>query len=129
VPLASLDDIAGLACETVEGLPKPFRDHARSVAVQVVDWPPQDALRDLQIDDPLELTGLYDGTPLPLKSMSEPDPYPDVIWLYRMPILAELETRPSISLRKLVAHVVVHEFAHHFGWSDEDIAIIDPWWE
>ena len=24
---------------------------------------------------------------------------------------------------------VIHEIAHHFGWSDDDIARIDRWWE
>ncbi|MEL7126651.1 MAG: metallopeptidase family protein [Pseudomonadota bacterium] len=118
-----------MARNTVEGLPQPFRDHALSVAVQVVDWPPDDVLRDLGIDDPLDLTGLYDGTPLTLKSMTDPAPYPDAVWLYRKPILAEWRDRPGITLEQLVTHVVIHEFAHHFGWSDADIAAIDPWWE
>ncbi|WP_415919647.1 metallopeptidase family protein [Tateyamaria sp. SN6-1] len=113
----------------MEGLPQPFRDHARAVAVQVIDWPPDDVLRDLGIDDPLDLTGLYDGTPLPLKSAADPSPYPDIVWLYRAPILDELQDRPGVSLRDLVAHVVIHEFAHHFGWSDDDIAAVDRWWE
>lgn len=121
--------MAAMAQETVEGLPEPFREHAHSVAVQVVDWPPADVLADLGIDDPLDLTGLYDGTPLTMKSVTDPEPYPDTVWLYREPILDELRHRPGITLRQLVTHVVIHEFAHHFGWSDEDIAAIDPWWE
>lgn len=125
----SLAAMAAMAQDTVEGLPQPFRDHARSVAVQVVDWPPDDVLDDLGIDDPLNLTGLYDGTPMTLKSVTDPDPFPDTVWLYRQPILAELREREGITLRELVAHVTIHEFAHHFGWSDDDIAAIDPWWE
>jgi len=34
-----------------------------------------------------------------------------------------------VGLGDLITHVVVHEMAHHFGWSDDDIAAIDPWWE
>ena len=113
----------------MEGLPQPFRDHARAVVVKVVDWPPNDVLADLGIDDPLDLTGLYDGTPLTQKSVTDPEPFPDTVWLYREPILAELRERPDVTLTELVAHVVVHEFAHHFGWSDDDIATIDRWWE
>lgn len=113
----------------MEGLPEPFRTHAAGVAVQVVDWPPDDVLTSLGIDDPLDLTGLYDGTPLTMKSVTDPAPFPDIVWLFREPILQELSERPGITLPQLVSHVVVHEFAHHFGWSDHDIAAIDRWWE
>ena len=54
---------------------------------------------------------------------------PDTVWLFREPILAEWRDRGDVALDDLIAHVVVHEFAHHFGWSDDDIAAIDPWWE
>ncbi|MEO0864491.1 MAG: metallopeptidase family protein, partial [Pseudomonadota bacterium] len=121
----TLAAIAAMAQDTVEGLPQPFRDHARSVVVQVVDWPPDEVLVDLGITDRLDLTGLYDGTPLTMKSVSDPAPYPDTVWLYREPILAEWRERPGVTLKQLVAHVVIHEFAHHFGWSDDDIAAID----
>ncbi|WP_299686113.1 metallopeptidase family protein [uncultured Tateyamaria sp.] len=113
----------------MDGLPEPFRTHARAVIIQVVDWPPGDVLADLGINDPLDLTGLYDGIPLTQKSVADPAPYPDTVWLYRAPILDELRDRPGVTLAQLVTHVVVHEFAHHFGWSDEDIATIDRWWE
>lgn len=118
-----------MAERAVEDLPPAFLTHARRVPIQVVDWPPQDILEDMQIAHPLDLTGLYDGTPLPLKSASDPSPYPDMIWLFREPILAEWRDRGNVDLADLVAHVIVHELAHHFGWSDEDIATIDRWWE
>ena len=88
-----------------------------------------DVLDELQIDDPLELTGLYDGIPLTEKSVSEPQHFPDTVWLFRRAILDEWVERGNVTLTELVAHVVVHELAHHFGWSDEDVARIDRWWE
>ena len=54
---------------------------------------------------------------------------PDVIWLFRRPILDEWAERGNVSIAELVSHVVVHELAHHFGWSDDQIAVIDRWWE
>ncbi len=54
---------------------------------------------------------------------------PDVIWLFRRPILDEWADRGDVTLADLVAHVLVHELAHHFGWSDDDIAAVDRWWE
>ena len=54
---------------------------------------------------------------------------PDTIWLFRRPILDEWSERGNVTLGQLVAHVLIHELAHHFGWSDAEIAAIDRWWE
>ncbi|MCR8548834.1 metallopeptidase family protein [Salipiger sp. P9] len=109
--------------------PAPFRDSAAEVVLQVVDWPPKKILHEMRIADPLELTGLYEGIPMTERSLTFPSPYPDRVWLFRLPILAEWRDRGDIALEDLVTHVTVHEFAHHFGWSDDDIASIDRWWE
>ncbi|MFC3117908.1 metallopeptidase family protein [Jhaorihella thermophila] len=121
--------LAEIARRTVSEFPEPFRAHAAEVALRVVDYPSDEMLRDLGIDDPLELTGLYEGTPLTMKSVWDVPQQPDVVWLFREPILAEWRDRGDVALDDLVAHVTVHEFAHHFGWSDDDIAEIDRWWE
>ncbi|MCE8470601.1 metallopeptidase family protein, partial [Rhodovulum sulfidophilum] len=47
----------------------------------------------------------------------------------RRAILDEWVDREEVTLTELVTHVLIHEIAHHFGWSDDDIASIDPWWE
>ena len=118
-----------MAQAAIDSFPDMFRHPARAVLLRIEDWPPKDILNDMDIDDPLDLTGLYDGVPLPLKSVSDPAPFPDTVWLFRQPILAEWRDRGDVDLADLVAHVTVHEFAHHFGWSDDDIATIDRWWE
>ncbi len=97
--------------------------------LQVTDWPPAGILDELEIDDPLDLTGLYDGIPLTEKSAGDPSPFPDHVWLYAEPILAEWRDRKSVTLQDLVTHIVVHEIAHHFGWTDDEIAEVDRWWE
>jgi predicted Zn-dependent protease with MMP-like domain len=86
-------------------------------------------LDDLGVEDPFDLTGLYDGIPLTEKSVMDVVDRPDTIWLFRRPILDEWAERGDVTLGQLVAHVLVHELAHHFGWSDEEIAAIDRWWE
>jgi predicted Zn-dependent protease with MMP-like domain len=63
------------------------------------------------------------------KSVFDTPEAPDIIWLFRRPILDEWAARGDVGLAELVGHVLVHELAHHFGWSDGDIAAIDPWWE
>ena len=124
-----LEAIEALARAAVAALPAEFAGPAAQVVLRVEDWPDGDLLDELQIDDPFELTGVYDGVPLTQKSAADPEPFPDRVTLFRRPILDEWTDRGDVTLGQLVRHVVVHEFAHHFGWSDEDIARIDRWWE
>ena len=121
--------IEQLAHEAVIALPEPWRQAATQIRLRIEDFPPEDILEAMQIEDPFELTGLYDGIPLTEKSVMDQPIGPDVIWLFRRPILDEWLERGNVSLAELVTHVMVHELAHHFGWSDADIAAIDPWWE
>jgi len=125
----SLDRFESVALATIAALPDPFRTPAAQVLLRVADWPDREMLADLDIRDPLELTGLYDGVPMTEKSVFHFGGPPDTVWIFRQPILAEWRDRGNVSLDELIAHVVVHEFAHHFGWSDDDIAAVDPWWE
>lgn len=119
-------DFVALVSAAIAELPEPFASHASSVAVQVVDFAPEAVLAEMGVADPFELTGLYDGTPLPEK-LGGQALGPDTIWLFRRPILDEWVARGDISLGHLVAHVYLHELAHHFGWSDDDIAHVAPW--
>lgn len=123
----TLADIEQLALAAVAALPQPFRAHAEKVALIVDDFASDAILDAMEIDDPYALSGLYDGVPLTEKSISDPVPHPDTVWLFRRPILDEWVDRETERLDHLVAHVVIHEFAHHFGWSDEQIEKIAPW--
>ncbi len=121
--------IEGMARTAIAALPPEFAGHAQEVILRVEDIAGDEFLEELDIHDPLELTGLYDGVPLTEKAATEPQAFPDTVWLFRRAILDEWTARGDVTLAALVGHVVVHEFAHHFGWSDEDIATIDRWWE
>ncbi|MBW7922267.1 MAG: metallopeptidase family protein [Rubellimicrobium sp.] len=123
----SLDEIEELARETVENLPPAFRDAARAVAIRVADFADDDTLEEMETD-PFDLTGLYEGIPLTEKSNWDQPQGPDIVWLFRRPILDEWAERGNVTIADLVTHVTIHEFAHHFGWSDDDIAAIDQWW-
>jgi len=118
-----------LARETITTLPAPYREAASAIALRIDDLASDDMLHALDIDDPFELTGLYDGIPMTEKSVTDQPLRPDSIWLFRRAILEEWIDRGDVSLGELVSHVLIHELAHHFGWSDDDIASIDPWWE
>ena len=124
-----LDRIAALVAAAIAQLPEPFRAEAAKVVLRVEDFPEDALWQDMGCETPYELTGLYEGVPLTEKSYSDQPLQPDVIWLFRRPILEEWLDRGDIGLGDLVAHVYVHELAHHFGWSDAEIAAIDRWWE
>lgn len=125
----SQSEIERLARRALDELPEAFRPAAHGVALRVEDFAPNWMLDEMGMGDPFELTGLYDGIPMTEKSVLDQPQGPDTIWLFRRPILDEWADRGNVTLEELVRHVLVHELAHHFGWSDDDIAAIDRWWE
>ena len=123
---AALDRLARRA---FDALPEEVRQACASVLVRVEEMPSDAQLDSVGMENEWELTGLYDGTPLIDRSHLDVEPRQDVVWLFRRPILLEWIERGDVGLAELVTHVLVHELAHHLGWSDEDIARIDRWWE
>lgn len=121
----SLDDIAALAEAAFAELPRAFRAMAGEVVFRVDDFPATEVLDDLGLEDPFELTGLYQGVDLSRRSYSGPAAEPARVFLYRRPILDEWAERGEVSLAELVAHVLVHEIGHHFGLSDAQIDAIE----
>ena len=121
----SLDDIAALAEAAFAELPERFRRLAGEVVFRVDDFPSDDVLDDLGIEDPFELTGLYQGVDLARRSILDPSPSPARVFLYRRPILDEWAERGDVSLAELVSHVLTHEIGHHLGLSDADIDAIE----
>ena len=126
-PAPSLDDLEALARQSFAGLPAGVRTACAGLAIRVADFPPEDVLDEMGIEDPFELTGLYEGTALTHRSVLDQPVQPDVVWLYRRPILEEWIERGDVALDRLVLHVLVHEIAHHLGWDDDDIRAVDDW--
>ncbi|WBU59503.1 metallopeptidase family protein [Paracoccus albus] len=122
-------EIEAIARNVIDTLPPAFAPHARDIVLRVEDFADDAMMDELEIDDPLELTGIYDGVPITEKSPSHPQHFPDTIWLFRRAMIDEWAERGDVAFGELVTHVTVHELAHHFGWSDDDIARIDRWWE
>src|SRR5271169_3874462 len=121
----SLDEIAALAEAAFAELPEAFRKRAGDIVFRVDDFPAEEVLDDLGLEDPFELTGLYQGVDLGRRSVLDPSPEPARVFLYRRPILDEWAERGDVSLADLVTHVLVHEIGHHFGLSDADIDAIE----
>ena len=125
----SAEDLAALAEAAWTGFPPWVRRAAGALVIRVEEIADDELLDEMDIEDPYELTGVYEGVALTDRSVDDPPAGPDVVRLFRRAILEEWIDRGDVPLDELVAHIVVHELAHHFGWSDERIAEIDPWWE
>lgn len=115
----SAGEIEALARAALERLPGQFRTHLDDVLVLVEDFADEETLAAMGIEDPFELTGIYEGIPVGEKSAGHSGTLPDRIRLFRSPILDEWIERGDETLEHLVAHVLVHEVGHHFGLSDE----------
>ena len=124
-PAPSADEIEALARAALARLPEQFAEHLGDVLLQVEEFADDELLAEMEIDDPFELTGVYEGTPLHLKSIGDSGRLPDRIRLFRQPILDEWIARGDESLETLVAHVLVHEVGHHFGLSDETMHALE----
>jgi predicted Zn-dependent protease with MMP-like domain len=119
-----MDDIVAMAERALASIPSHLAEHVQDVGIAVEDRADDQTLHELQIESPWELTGLYRGVPLTQRSVLDVVQQPDRIFLYREAILLEwIETGED--LYRLVRSVVVHELAHHFGFSDADIQAIE----
>jgi len=124
-PAPSLDDFAAMAREAVDTLEEPFRTLARAVAIKVEDLADDEMLASQEMESPYELTGIYEGNGLPNEEPFSNPLMAGRVYLYRLAILNEWMETGDITLEELVAHVVIHELGHHFGWSDEEIDAIN----
>lgn len=116
----SLEDLSDMADRALAAIPARLRDRVRGVSILVEDAADEETLAEMGLESPWELTGLYRGVPFGLKGAEGVRHEPDMILLYREPILLEwIETGED--LFRLVRNVLVHEVAHHFGFSDADI--------
>ncbi|MEM9048932.1 MAG: metallopeptidase family protein [Pseudomonadota bacterium] len=116
-----------MARDAFDGLPQRFRAACSDLVIRVADMPTEHMLSDLGISDPYCLTGLYEGVALTLRSVADQPVAADTVWLFRRPILDEWIQRGDVALDLLVSHVLIHEIAHHLGWSDDDIRAVDDW--
>jgi predicted Zn-dependent protease with MMP-like domain len=120
----SLAEMEAMAHEIFERLPRRFRELCEGVIVRVDDFPTDEVLDEMDAASEFDLLGLFQGTGLPHQSTGDIARLPNMIWLYRRPIL-DYWAEHDETLDHIVRHVLIHEIGHHFGLSDEDIAAIE----
>src|SRR5690242_6707687 len=108
-------------------IPKRFREAMRNIAIVVEDEPSLDLLREMQIDPPDTLFGLYQGVPLTERRWDYGNALPDRIILFQGP--HEREAFDEDDLIISIGETLIHEIGHYFGLSEEEIeAIEDEYW-
>jgi predicted Zn-dependent protease with MMP-like domain len=124
VKAPSLAELEVLAGEVFRHLPPRFRELCADVVIQVDDFPSDEVLEEMQAESEFDLLGLFQGVGLPFRAESAPLQMPNMIRLYRRPIL-DYWAEHEETLGAIVKHVLVHEIGHHFGLSDADMAAIE----
>ena len=113
-------DFESVVAEALDQLPHQFAELMSNISIQVREEPDRETLLDLELD-PLNdtLFGLYTGVPLDQRGGWYGNVLPDVIVLYRRPLLAACRTK-----RRLIHQIqltLLHEIGHHFGFSEREM--------
>jgi predicted Zn-dependent protease with MMP-like domain len=119
----SLAEMEAMAHEIFESLPKAFRDLSEGVIIRVDDFPTDEVLDEMDATSEFDLLGLFQGVGLPHQSHADIARLPNMVWLYRRPIL-DYWAEHDEALGYIVRHVLIHEIGHHFGLSDDDMEAI-----
>lgn len=120
----SAEEIEAIARDALSRLPEPFSSHLADVVLQIDEYAEEALLGELGIDHPLDLTGVYEGIPIGLRSVETSGTLPDRIRLFRQAILVEWAEEGE-PFEHLVRHILIHEVGHHFGLSDADMHALE----
>jgi predicted Zn-dependent protease with MMP-like domain len=120
----SLAEMEAMAEEAYARLPQHFRALCEGLVIHVDDFPSDEILRDMRCETEFDLLGLFHGIGLPFQSVTHPSQMPNMVWLYRRPIL-DYWAEHEETLGSIITHVLVHEIGHHFGLSDADMHAIE----
>jgi len=120
VKAPSLEEIEVIATAAFGRLPVKFRKLCEGLVIRVEDFPDEEVIEEMGAETDFDLLGLFQGVGLPFQSESAPAHMPNMIWLYRRPIL-DYWSEHDETLGAIITHVLVHEIGHHFGLSDDDM--------
>lgn len=120
----SLAEFEALASQAYRRLPEHFRALCADLIIRVEDFPAENVIDSMRLESEFDVLGLFQGVGLPFQSETVPSQLPNMVWLYRRPIL-DYWAEHEESLGDIVTHVLVHEIGHHFGLSDDDMEAVE----
>ena len=119
-PAPDAEDIAAIAETALASVPAALRRHVQGIAILVEEFPEEEVLDEMGIDDAFGLLGLYQGIALDRQSLHDIPSDLNRIYLYRRPLL-DAWAAGEDTLEDLIANTLIHEIGHHFGLSDDDM--------
>jgi predicted Zn-dependent protease with MMP-like domain len=122
--MPSAEDIDAIARSTLRRLPSPFAESLGDIVLRIEPVTDAETARQLGLSHPMQLSGLYEGVSLNHRSVEQSGTLPERITLYSRPIFDEWRST-RFSLEQIVAHIVIHEIGHHFGFSDDDMHALE----
>jgi predicted Zn-dependent protease with MMP-like domain len=120
----TLAELEALAERALASVPAELKRHMGRVVIRIDEFPDEETEREMELQSPFDILGLYRGVALPRQSVMDPGVEPELIFLYRRPIL-DYWCETGDDLYAVVRHVLIHEIGHHFGFSDEDMERIE----
>lgn len=120
----SLEDIERLARDALTTIPEALRRLTHGVMVRVEEFPDEETEREMELESPFDLLGLYRGVGIEGRDNPRTGTEPDMVFLYRRPLL-DYWCETGEELAHLVRHVMIHEIGHHFGFSDDDMEALE----
>ncbi len=112
-----------LVADALAGIPRRFRDAMTNLVIVVEDEPGRDLLREMEIEPPDTLFGLYQGTPLTERRWDYGNALPDRILLFQGPHEREADDEDDLVVS--IGETLIHEIGHYFGLSEEQIEEIE----
>jgi len=118
------DEFRALVEEAIDTIPGKFAKKVRNLAIVIEDVPSERLMAELELDDPRDLLGLYEGTPLNERGWGYGNALPDRITLFQQSIEDEAAGDED-ELVAAVGETLIHELGHYFGMSEEQIMDIE----
>jgi len=112
-----------LVDDAIASLPDRFREAMHTIAIVVEDEPSPELLREMEIEPPDTLYGLYQGIPLPEREWAHGNVLPDKVTLFRLPILEDSVDEDDVVVG--IGETLIHEIGHYFGLSEDEIMDIE----
>ncbi|WP_305041058.1 metallopeptidase family protein [Geoalkalibacter sp.] len=112
----------------IAAIPREFLDRVENLSFQVHDWADADTLEAVGLEDPRDLLGYYMGWPLPERTSEYGSCPPDLILIYQQAVENYVD-ETGLPLAQVLRETVMHELAHYFGFSEEEMDLIEQLWE
>ena len=113
-------EIRAEVARVLDTLPRQYRAQLQNLGIVVEEWPSDHLLRSEGLDPNQDtLYGIYEGVPLPDRSLLDPPLLPDKITIFAGPLLEDFPDPEE--LREEIRLTVLHEIAHYFGMDEDEI--------